>query len=116
MQIIITMAGAGSRFRAAGYSVPKYQIEAHGQTLFTWSMRSLSGYEAAHFIFIVRAEDQCEDFIAAQCRLLGIAHYDVLALSRMTAGQAETAMLAAPLWDKSDSLLIYNIDTYVEPG
>ena len=34
MTIVITMAGLGSRFRKAGYQVPKYMIEAHEKTLF----------------------------------------------------------------------------------
>lgn len=116
MQIVITMAGAGSRFYKAGYTVPKYQIVAHGQTLFAWSMRSLTGYGACRYFFLVRAEDNCADFIARECTALGIFDFTVIPVAHMTAGQAETAMLAAPMWDKNDSLLIYNIDTYVEPG
>ena len=34
LDVVITMAGLGSRFRKAGYKVPKYMIEAHGKTLF----------------------------------------------------------------------------------
>ena len=41
MDIIITMAGLGSRFRKVGYNCPKYMIEAKGKTLFDWSMDSL---------------------------------------------------------------------------
>ena len=44
MNIIITMAGLGTRFRRAGYKMPKYRIEARGKTLFEWSMDSLLGY------------------------------------------------------------------------
>ena len=47
MTIVITMAGLGSRFRKAGYNVPKYMIEAHGKTLFEWSMESLKGFDLA---------------------------------------------------------------------
>jgi hypothetical protein len=35
--IVITMAGRGSRFTAAGYTMPKYEIMAHGASLFDWS-------------------------------------------------------------------------------
>ena len=45
MTILITMAGLGTRFREAGYTVPKYQIEAKGKTLFAWSMESLAGFQ-----------------------------------------------------------------------
>ena len=44
LTVVITMAGLGSRFRKAGYNVPKYMIEVHGKTLFEWSMESLEGY------------------------------------------------------------------------
>ena len=41
LDIVITMGGLGSRFREAGYTVPKYMIEAKGKTLFEWSLISL---------------------------------------------------------------------------
>ncbi|HGG7172902.1 TPA: capsular biosynthesis protein, partial [Escherichia coli] len=31
---VITMAGLSSRFFNAGYTVPKYQLPLHGQTVF----------------------------------------------------------------------------------
>ena len=43
-------------------------------------------------------------------------NYHVIEIDEMTDGQATTAMLAAPQWKGSQPLLIYNIDTYVEPG
>lgn len=115
MTIVITMAGLGSRFRKAGYTVPKYQIEVKGHTLFYWSMLSLAECESRDYIFIVRKEDDASDFILRECELLGI-HGKIVELDCQTSGQAETAMLAAPYWNEAESLLIYNIDTYVEPG
>lgn len=118
MTIVITMAGLGNRFRQAGYSVPKYQIKAKGKPLFDWSMISLSGYldGTERFIFITRKEDKAEDFIQERCQVLNINDYKVIELDHLTDGQATTAMLAAPYWNRGDALLIYNIDTYVEPG
>lgn len=116
MQIVITMAGLGSRFRKVGYTVPKYQIEAHGKTLFEWSMESLKGFdiENSTCIFIVRKEDDAADFITKTCQKIGITKVEVVELDYLTDGQATTAMLAADKWDKDDELMIYNIDTYVE--
>lgn len=34
LNIVITMGGLGSRFRKAGYNMPKYMIKAKGRTLF----------------------------------------------------------------------------------
>jgi len=59
LTIIITMAGMGSRFRKAGYTVPKFMIEAKGRTLFEWSMDSLADYNphVGKYVFIVQRQD-----------------------------------------------------------
>lgn len=115
MTIVITMAGLGSRFRKAGYKVPKYQIEVRGKTLFTWSMLSLSKFETKKYIFIVRREDYASNFILKECESLGI-NAKIVEIDGLTSGQAETAMFAASYWSAEEPLLIYNIDTYVEPN
>ena len=120
MQIVITMAGLGSRFRKAGYNVPKYEITVHGRSLFAWSMESLKGYQSPdnEYYFIVRREDEARDFILKEWEKIapGTKRAEVIELDAPTDGQATTAMLAAPYWNAEDSLLIYNIDTYVEAG
>lgn len=117
MTIIITMAGLGSRFRKAGYNVPKYMIEAKGKTLFEWSMDSLLDYNphTSKYIFIVRKEDGSAEFIRNSCEKYGINNIRIIEIDYMTDGQATTAMLAIPYCDQDDSVMIYNIDTYVEP-
>ena len=65
MIVIITMAGLGKRFRDAGWNVPKYQIEAHGRTLFAWSMLSLRRFwiARAQAVFVVQRGDKATEFI-----------------------------------------------------
>lgn len=117
LDIVITMAGLGSRFKKAGYKQPKYMIIAHEKTLFEWSMLSLLGYQdiVNQYIFIVRREDKAAGFINKECMKLNILKYTVLEIDCLTDGQATTAMLAKDVWEKKNGLLIYNIDTYVEP-
>ena len=115
MNIVITMAGLGLRFREAGYTVPKYQIEVRGKTLFEWSMSSLENFFGEPFIFIVRKADNATDFIKKSCAKLSIDG-KIIELEKLTSGQAETAMFAENFWLEDEPLLIYNIDTYVEPG
>lgn len=118
VNVIITMAGLGKRFRDAGYKVPKYCIDAHGKTLFDWSLLSLRNFiqEGASFFFIVRAEDQAVAFIRQHAAQLGIRDVRILELDHLTDGQATSAMLAAPLIEDSKSpILVYNIDTFVHP-
>lgn len=118
MTIIITMAGLGSRFRKVGYTCPKYMIEAKGKTLFEWSMDSLLEYNgyASKYVFVVRKEDDSTSFIYEKCKKYNIKNIEIIELENMTDGQATTCMLAMPYCNMDDSIMVYNIDTYVEPG
>jgi len=120
LNIVITMAGAGNRFKEAGYVMPKYEIIAHGKTLFEWSFSSLIGFleYTEQIIFIVLKENDSSSFIESTLKKHKIKypHYEVVAIDEITDGQATTAYLARNMWKKNNSLLIYNIDTYVEPG
>lgn len=120
IEIAVTMGGLGSRFREAGYNVPKYMISAKGKTLFEWSLISLEGYRSRveKFIFIALKDDTCdvEEFIKEKCAVLGISEYIIILLDQLTDGQATTAMRAEPYWNPENALLIYNIDTFVEAG
>lgn len=111
------MAGLGKRFRDAGYNCPKYMISARGKTLFEWSMDSLLDYNphVSKYIFVVRREDNAETFIRDKCNKYGIRNVEIVALETSTDGQATTCMMALPYCDLEDPILVYNIDTYVEP-
>lgn len=116
MNIIITMAGLGSRFRNVGYKVPKYQIEAKGKTLFEWSLESLVDYNehVNKYIFIVRKEDNATNFIKEKCQNFNIKNVEILEIDYLTDGQATTALLGVKKCPQEESIMIYNIDTYIE--
>ena len=117
--IVITMAGRGQRFRDAGYDGPKYAIEVHGQTLFRWSLQSLSSWLAQdpQVVLVARAEDEARGFIEQQCRLEGLSEPVVVELNETTDGQATTVLAAADsVRDRDAPLVVYNIDTHVRPG
>lgn len=112
MQVVITMAGRGSRFKSAGYEQKKFKIEARGRTLFWWSMYSLKNFFNEEFIFVCLKEDEPHEFIKNQCELLGIYRYNILTLDDVTDGQASTVLEAKDYI--KDDFIIYNIDTYVD--
>ncbi len=116
--VIITMAGLGSRFKKAGYNCPKYMIKSKGRTLFEWSMESLIGYNkhVSKYIFVVRKEDNSYDFIKEKMGNYGINDVEIVSIDYLTDGQASTCMLAIPYCNPDDAILVYNIDTYVEPN
>jgi NDP-sugar pyrophosphorylase family protein len=54
MNVLIPMAGAGSRFSQAGYTFPKPLIEVHGKPMIQMVVDNLN--IDAHFIFLVQKE------------------------------------------------------------
>lgn len=118
MNIVITMAGLGSRFAEAGYEKPKFMIEAKGKTLFEWSLESLRSFFSFenNFVFVTRSELHARPFILEKCDKLGLKNVTIVELDAATDGQATTAFLGIAHCDVNSELLIYNIDTYIEPG
>lgn len=116
MQIVITMAGAGSRFRKVGYTVPKHEIEVRGRSLFSWAMLSLKDFVTEKFIFIVRQGQYDRANLERLIADVGIQTYQLVEVADLTNGQATTVMAAAAVLDPDEGIAVYNIDTYVEPG
>lgn len=113
--IVIPMAGLSSRFKKAGYSLPKYMLEAHGKTLFHHSIESFKNYfNSEKFLFIALDAFDTEAFIHAECQKMGIRHFEVVILSKPTKGQAETVFLGLEKSNviKDEHILIFNIDTF----
>jgi hypothetical protein len=115
--IVITMAGRSSRFYEAGYAVPKYQIMAHGHSLFYWSMLSLKNFlkRDTRLVFVCLADNDSSDYVRAECSTLGLSDVQIVELPTITDGQATSAYASRAFWQLDAPLLIYNIDTYVHP-
>ncbi len=116
LKIIITMAGNGSRFKKIGYTVPKHEIIANDKSLFTWSLLSLSDFFDCEFIFLVRKDNYRLENIESELKALSITKYTILEIDELTSGQADSALCADSVLSNDDSVLIYNIDTHINPG
>jgi len=116
MNIIITMAGEGARFRKAGFSILKHMIEVKGKSLFEWALSSLSNFFGETFIFITRKSYNSTAFIREQCKASGVQNIFIKEIDFTTKGQAATALEAGEcIKNINDDVAIYNIDTYVAP-
>ncbi|SDB35299.1 glycosyltransferase family 2 protein [Belnapia rosea] len=116
--IVIPMAGLSRRFTEAGYDRPKYMLEAHGRSLFAHAVASFAAcFESLPFLFIYRDVAGTPDFVAAECRRLGIRDMQGVVLDAPTAGQAETVALGLQrgMVDAATPVTIFNIDTF-RPG
>lgn len=116
--IIIPMAGLSSRFFKAGYTKPKYMLEAHGKTLFEHSVGSFEHYfKSKPFLFIVRKDFDTPEFVTKQAMKLGISEYHIAPLENETRGQAETVALGLDYLANQGvhyhgDITVFNIDTF----
>ena len=117
MNIIIAMAGEGSRFKKVGFNIPKHMIEVNNKSLFEWSLLSLKNFFDNRFIFVTRKSHHTTKFIQEKCNKLGIKKVIIKEINYCTKGQAATALEAEDkISDLNEEIIIYNIDTYVEPA
>lgn len=114
MKVIITMAGAASRFKQAGITTEKHKLRIRDRSMFEYAMSSLDAFFDYEFVFVTRDDHDAVSFLEEACATLGIDRYQVVELSELTSGQATTALEAAPHVAADDSVVIYNIDTYIE--
>lgn len=116
--IVIPMAGLSSRFKMAGFELPKYMLNAKGKTLFEHSVISFERYfDTEDFLFIALDVNQTRAFVVEKCQQLGIKRFEVVILDTPTRGQAETVYLGlnAAKVAADTPITIFNIDTF-RPG
>lgn len=112
MYVAIAMAGEGKRFTKVGFTKPKYELMVKGRPMFDWALESLRAfYQKANFLFIARSGAQ--EFIATRCAKLGISSFQIIALDAPTDGQATSVKIGIQTLDKTQPLIIYNIDTHI---
>lgn len=111
MNVLIPMAGAGSRFESAGFTFPKPLIEIRGKTMIETVVRNLN--IDARFIFLVQKSHLERYNLRAYLSLLAPG-CEIVVVDGVTDGAARTALLAAHLIDNDEPLLIANSDQFLE--
>jgi dTDP-glucose pyrophosphorylase len=111
MNIVIPMAGAGSRFVSAGYYLPKPLISIAGQPMYRWAVNSLPLAQSHRLIFIVRRDAYTPRLLADIQQQYAAYKPKILVLESLTRGQAETVLLAHALLDINQPTLIHNADS-----
>lgn len=108
--VVIPMAGLGSRFAENGYALPKPLIKIFGKPMIQLVVESLK--LDANYIFIVQKEhrvkyhlDDVLDGIAPGCKIVEV--------DGLTDGAARTVLLAKDLIDNDTPLIISNSDQVV---
>ena len=113
------MAGEGSRFKDAGYKVPKPLIEFDNKPLFINSLKTIDNVQFESITFVVREEFIKEYHIDETIKKWFPEAY-IIAVKETTRGAAETAFFAmrelilADIADFTDRVLVMDCDVIVE--
>ena len=111
LNILIPMAGAGSRFQKAGYIFPKPLIEINNKPMIQCVIDSLN--LEGNFIFIVQKEHQEKYNINSVLKILK-PNCKIIELDEITEGAACTTLLAKKYIDNNNPLIIANSDQYIK--
>lgn len=112
LNIVIPMAGRGSRFVQAGYTVPKPLIEIYGHPMIAYVTANLTPAREHRFIYLCLQEhiekyhlkDVLQDLAPGCC---------IVPVDQVTEGAACTVLLVERLIDCDEPLMIANSDQWI---
>ncbi len=114
VQVVIPMAGEGSRFVMAGYATPKPLIDIDGRPMIQWVADNLN-VSGAKFIFVVRSSHlQNKEWRLRERLEEHVPGCVIVPTDTLTQGPACSVLLAAPHLDPEKPLLVANSDQYLE--
>ena len=111
MNILIPMAGRGSRFEAQGYTFPKPLIEVKGKPMIQVVVDNLN--IKAKYTFIVQKEHY-EKYNLKYLLNLIAPNCNIVQVDGITEGAACTTLLAKEFIDNDQPLLMANSDQFVQ--
>jgi HAD superfamily hydrolase (TIGR01509 family) len=111
MNVLIPMAGAGSRFQQAGYTFPKPLIEVKGKPMIQVVVDNLN--IDAQYIFVVQKEHRLKYNLDTLLNLI-IPGCKIVEVDGITEGAACTTLLAKELINSDIPLVMSNSDQFIE--
>lgn len=111
LNVLIPMAGAGSRFEKAGYTFPKPLIDVNGKPMIQVVVDNLS--LDANFIYVVQKSHR-EKYNLDTLLNIMTPSCTIVEVEGITEGAACTALLAKEFIDNENPLFFANSDQFVE--
>ena len=112
IDIVIPMAGRGSRFVDGGYKKPKPFIDVLGKTMIENVLSNLK-VDNARFILIVRKE-HIENFPDTVAKIKNKYNVVFIPIDMVTEGAACTVLFARKYINSNNSLIIANSDQIID--
>lgn len=113
INIVVPMAGRGSRFQKEGYELPKPLIPVHGVPMVKLVIDNLRPKQEHHFVFLCLREHEAQHSISNVLRSFAPG-CEVIFVDSVTEGAACTVLLAKHIIDCDDELMIANSDQWVD--
>lgn len=113
INIVVPMAGRGSRFANAGYVLPKPLIQIHGQPMIRYVINNLRPNQPHRFIFLC-LQEHIEKYQVDKLLKNWEPSCEVVAVDQVTEGAACTVLLAKNLINSNEGLMIANSDQWVD--
>ncbi len=113
LNIVVPMAGDGSRFAKAGYVLPKPLIPVHGVPMIRLVIENVRPACPHRFIFICQ-RTHVEDFGLRDKLTQWAPQAEVVEIDGLTDGAACTVLLAKHFFDTAEPVMIVNSDQYVD--
>jgi NDP-sugar pyrophosphorylase family protein len=111
MDILILMAGKGSRFKDLHTDKPKPLVPLHGQPLVRWVVENLRFEKCQRYIFVC-LEEHVEAFKLRDLFTSWEINFEIIIAPKVTEGAACSALLASQLLGDKE-LIIANSDQFV---
>lgn len=111
LNVLIPMAGLGSRFANAGYELPKPLIDVNGKPMIQRVVENIS--IPANYTFLVQKEHY-EKYDLGKLLTSLTPHCNILMVDGLTDGAAVTTLIAKDIIDNEMPLIIVNSDQLVD--
>lgn len=112
MNIVIPMAGLGSRFVKAGYTTPKPFIDVLGKPMIVRVLENLA-YKNAQYILIAQKQHLDSNHLLVE-KIAKDFNVKFISINKLTEGTACTLLYAKKYIDNDTPLLIANSDQIVD--
>lgn len=112
INIIIPMAGAGSRFQVAGYDVPKPFIDVNGKMMIEHVLNSIRIPNAKYTLVIQQAfHDKYQEKLDLLANKYGV---QFIAVEKLTQGAACTALATHEIINNDDTVIFADSDNFFD--
>lgn len=112
-QLVIPMAGSGSRFTEAGYRTPKPLLHIHGVPMYQVVLANVLHESVSNVVIVARAEWQLGPHIDVLSKTTGL-RMRLIEVEQTTAGPADTVALALPFLISDETVIVANSDQYID--